>query len=174
MQTRGGLCASLVEMKTFKEPSDETTPKQLKLSLGYLKGVPLFSGLSDQDIAPFDNSSQIRSYKKGKILYLQGDAPNFFYIIGGGWVKLFRTMPEGDEVIVDMLTSGHMFGESAIFEKGYHMCTAQVIEDIHLLSIPSEILRSQISVSPRLALNMLASMSRHHRHHVSALASTPC
>lgn len=137
---------------------------------GYLKKLPLLSNLSEKEISYFEKASQIRSYKKGKIIFLQGDTPTFFYIIGDGWVKLFRTMPEGEEIIIDMLTAGNIFGESAIFERDVHMYSAQVVEDVELLSIPSHVLKEQTVNNPRLALNMLAVMSRHHRHHTNALA----
>jgi len=146
--------------------------------LGCLRGASLFSNLSEQELACFQNAAHTRSYKKGKILYLQNDPAEFFYVICGGWVKLFHTMPEGDEVIVDMLTTGHMVGESAIFEEGLHTSNAEVIEDVQLLSIPSRILKEQIHLSPALAYSMLSSMFRHHRRHygesaLNAMQSAP-
>jgi CRP-like cAMP-binding protein len=139
-------------------------------SLGCLRGASLFSNLSEEDIICFHDAAHTRSYKKGKILYLQDDPADFFYVICGGWIKLFHTMPEGEEVIVDMLTSGHMVGESAIFEQGHHTSNAQVVEDAQLLSIPSKLLKDRISLSPTLSLSMLSSMSRHHRRHYGAIA----
>lgn len=136
----------------------------------YFKSVPILFGLTDIELEKFRRSSQLVQYKKNNILFLQGEEPKKFYIIGAGWIKLYRTMPEGEQVIVDMLTKGHSFGESAIFENGSHMCTAQVIEDAQLLSIPSRILKEQIEENPKFAMNMLSAMSRHHRHHVNALA----
>lgn len=136
----------------------------------YLKEVPLFKNLSETEIAYFENAAQVRAYKKGKIVFHQGDIPKFFYVIGGGWIKLFRTMPEGEEVIVDMLTAGHIFGESAIFETDVHMYSAQVVEDVQLLSIPSNILKEQTINNSKLAINLISVMSRHHRHHSNALA----
>ena len=61
-----------------------------------------------------------------------------------------------------MLTTGDMFGERAVLEQGHHLSSAQVIEDVQLISIPANLLKDQIRRSPTLALNMLASMSRHH------------
>jgi CRP-like cAMP-binding protein len=139
-------------------------------SLGCLRDASLFSKLSAEEIACFERAAQARSYPKGKILYLQEEPAEFFYVICGGWIKLFHTMPEGEEVVVDMLTTGNMVGESAIFEHGRHTSSAQVIEDVHLLSIPSKLLMEQIRFSPNLALSMLSSMSRHHRRHYSAIA----
>ena len=138
--------------------------------LEVLRGFQLFSGLADSDLHQFKNAVHQISLKKNKIIYLQGDESKFFYIIIKGWVKLLRTMPEGEEVIIDMLTSKHMFAESAIFENDHHMCSAQVVEDVQMLSIPAKLLREQIGMNPVLALNMLSSMSKHHRHHYGALA----
>lgn len=135
-----------------------------------LKSIRLFSNLSDEDVAPFQKASQIRSHKKGKILYLQGEPATFFYVVGGGWIKLFRTMPEGQEVIIDMLTTGNTFGEDAVFEHGRHTCSAQVVEDVQLLSIPANLLKEQVRLNPSLTLNMFAAMSVHHRHHLTTLA----
>ena len=63
-----------------------------------------------------------------------------------------------------------MFGESAIFENNTHMSSAEVVEDVLLLTFPSNLLREQIEKNPKLAFNMLSSMSRQHRHHSGILA----
>jgi CRP-like cAMP-binding protein len=139
-------------------------------SLGCLRGASLFSNLSETELACFNNAAHTRAYKKGRILYLEGDNAEFFYVICGGWIKLFRTLPEGEEVIVDMLTTGHMVGESSIFEHGRHTSNAEVIEDVQLLSIPSNVLKQQIHLSPALAFSLLSSMFRHHRRHYGELA----
>jgi len=138
--------------------------------LGYLKNLELFSNVSDRELSCFQDVVQIRSYKKDKILYLQEEPAKYFYIIRTGWIKLFYTMHEGEEVIIDMLASGHMVGESAVFEDGRHTSSAQVIENVELLSIPASLLKEQICINPTLALNLLSSLSRHHRRHYGELS----
>jgi len=157
-------------MNTLKKVASAPTTDDHDYSCGVLRSASLFANLSDEEFACFQSAAQLRTHKKGKVIYLQGEPARFFYIVNAGWVKLFRTMPEGDEVIVDMLTTGHMFGESAMFEHDIQMCSAQVVEDVQLFSIPSRLLKEQISLNPKLAMNMLAAMSRHHRHHSGALA----
>jgi len=157
-------------MSTKLEIVNEPSPDLFGSHLYYLKTIPLFSNLADEEVTPFQSAAQIRSYKKGKFIYLQGDAAKFFYVVGGGWIKLFRTMPEGQEVIIDLLTTGHTFGEDAVFEQERHACSARVVEDVQLLSIPADLLKHQIRLNPSLALNMFTTMSKHHRHHSGALA----
>jgi CRP-like cAMP-binding protein len=157
-------------MDSQTKPANKDAAGHRAYSPGCLRDASLFCSLSDKEIACFQDAAQSRSYKKGKILYVEDEPAGFFYVICGGWIKLFHTMPEGEEVIVDMLTAGHMVGESAIFEQGRHTSSAQVIEDVQLLSIPSKVLKDQILLSPALALSMLSSMSQHHRRHYGEIA----
>jgi len=157
-------------MKSKAHAKSKQIDRSAMQSSDCLRGSSLFSDLSDEDVACFQDAAQHRAYNKGKVLYLEDEAAESFYIICGGWIKLFHTMPEGEEVIIDMLTTGHMVGESAIFEHSRHTSSAQVIEDVQLLSIPAHLLKEQIRLNPRLALSMLSSMSRHHRRHYGVIA----
>ncbi len=133
--------------------------------LNSMRQTSLFSGLSDEEIACFQTSAQGICYKNGKILYIQEEQAASFYVICSGWIKLFHTTQNGEEIIFDLLTSGQIFGESSIFEQGHHTSSAQAIEDVQLISIPTHILKEQIKSNSALAMNLLSSMSRHHRHH---------
>ena len=149
---------------------DEDVPGHRSSHGACLRTALLFSDLSDTEISHFYDVAQARAYKKGKVLYLEGGEAEYFYVICSGWIKLFHTMPEGDEVIIDMLTNGHLVGESALFEKDHYASNAQVIEDVQLLSIPLRVLKDRISNSPTMALSMLSAMSLHHRRHYGEMA----
>lgn len=164
------MCHNLIMVSPMTEREDEHKGEKLGRSLDYLRSAALFSNLSDEEIAYFDDAAQMRAYKKGKILYLQEETADYFYVICEGWIKLFHTMPEGEEVVVDMLTTGHMVGESAIFEQSHYTSSAQVVECVQLLSIPSSLLNERLRHSPMLALSMLSSMSQHHRRHYAQIA----
>jgi CRP-like cAMP-binding protein len=143
-----------------------------------LKGVALFSGLSDKEISRFEDAVQTRSYKKGAILYLQEEPAEYFYVICGGWIKLFHETPEGKKVIIGMLTTGHMVGEVAMFEQDCHTSSAQVVENVQLFSIPSSLLRHQMCLNPTLAYNMLSAMSLYYTRHndqqvINAMQNAP-
>jgi len=138
--------------------------------LAALRNARLFFDLPDAEIFRFNDVAQARIYKKGKVLYLEGDAAEYFYILCGGWVKLFHTMANGDEMIVDMLTKGDLVGESALFEKDRHTSSAQVVEDVSVVSIPLRVLKDRIANSQTMALSMLSALSLHHRRHYGEMA----
>ena len=152
------------------KPADGQDARHTQHSRDCLRGASLFSNLAAEEIACFHDAAQARSYEKGKILYLQEEPADLFWVICSGWIKLFHTTQEGEEVVVDMLTAGHMVGESAIFEHGRHTSSAQVVEDVELISIPSKLLKEQVILNSKLALGMLSLMSRHHRRHYDEIA----
>ena len=165
-------------MTSITKIVSEELSGRAEYSLDCLRQASLFRHLSEMEIACFNEAAKGRAYKKGQMLYLQDEPEKFFYVVCGGWIKLYHTTQEGEEVVVDMLTTGDMAGESAIFADGRHTSSAQIIEDAYLLSIPAQVLKEQISLSPTLALSMLSSMSKHHRRHygeiaVNAMQSAP-
>lgn len=169
-ETQSSLSARKSLMAPLTKIMDEQFDVKLRPSTDGLIKASLFSDLSPQDLACFQEVAHPRYYKKGKTLYIEEDLADFFYVICSGWIKLYHTLQDGDEVVVDMLTTGHMVGESAIFENGRHTSSAQVIEDVQVLIIPSKVLKEQISRSPQMALSMISSMFRHHRRHYDAIA----
>ena len=135
-------------------------------SLAFLQGLPPFAHLPDAEIERFVEAAQLRNYQKGKLLYLEGHRAESFYVICNGWVKLFRTTEEGEEVILAMLTKNSVIGENAIFEHGLFTSTAQVAETAQILSLPLSILEEQLRTgNHQLAMNMLTSMVQYQRRH---------
>jgi CRP-like cAMP-binding protein len=144
---------------------ERKTDSQQCNTLTFFKGLTLFADLPDEDVARFVDASQIKSYKKGQALYLEDEQADCFYIICSGWLRLFRTTEEGEEVNLAVLTQGSITGESAIFEQGRFASSAQVVEDAQILSVPLALLKEQIRTNNQTAFNMLTSMVQYQRRH---------
>lgn len=153
-------------MTAIKEQASNA--RQYK-SIAFFKSLTLFAGLADQDVAKFVEVTQVKNYKKGQLVYLQGEPADCFYIICNGWLKLFRTAEEGEEVNLAMLTSGNITGEHAIFERGCFTNSAQAAESAQILSIPLTLLKDQLRLNNQLALNMLDSLVQYQRLHEQQL-----
>ena len=111
-------------MSPSKTSQKKETAGYSNESLTCLRRVAFFSKLSDKELSAFHDTAKLRLYEKGKILYVEEDTAEIFYAICSGWVKLFHTTNEGNELVVDMLTAGDLVGESAIFENDRYMCSA--------------------------------------------------
>jgi len=128
-----------------------------------LEGHPLFRGVETEWLGAFADQAQILTHPKGKVIYLQDDRAESFYLIMSGWVKLFRETVHGDEAVVDVLTVGHVFGESSVFEEDCYATATQAVEDVRLLAMPTALLKTTIENSSIMARNMLRVMAQMRR-----------
>lgn len=124
-----------------------------------IQSLQLFSGIKPENLEILLNNGQVRKLEKGKLLFLEGEAPNRLYIILSGWVKIYKGTADGDETILQMLSAGDSILESAVYLNTSFPMSAQIVEDCEILSIPAPILREQLRQNNDLALNLLSSMS---------------
>lgn len=137
----------------------------------FIQTLPLFKGLSDWTLADLFRNASIGSYKKGKLLFLEGELPNRLYIILDGWVKLYKGNSSGEETIVQMLTSGDMIAESAVFLNAPYPISAQVAKEAQILTLPASTIRENINTNNDLAINVLTAMSLHSQLLIQGLES---
>ena len=128
-----------------------------------LEGTGLLQGVDPEISALFAVQISSRLYSKGQMIFSHGDEAKFFYIVKHGWVKLFRETLDGKEAVIDVLTTGHLFGETAIFEDDYYHTHAEAVEDTQLLCLPLSLLKQSVAKDAKLSLNMLSAMSRFRR-----------
>lgn len=128
-----------------------------------LDTIDFFSSMPGHLLKTLHESGQTVTYTKGQVLFTQGDPAVWFYMVESGWVKLFRETLDGDEVILDVLPAGYVFGETAMFDESKtYGCGAEVIENCTLRAYPLNLLGEYIEANPALALSMLRHMN--HRN----------
>jgi len=135
----------------------------------FLLQIPLFSGLSPETLKIFTDAIKTRKCTRGEALFLHEEDASFFYIITRGWVKLFRETLDGDEAIVDILTTRHMFGETAIFEDGTYPYSAETVSDAEILILPTSTLEMAAQTDNKVALNLLKTMSFYRKQQSSEI-----
>lgn len=88
-------------------------------------------------IAQLAASSTCFDYRRRRFIYRAGDAADALYVIARGRVKLCRIEPETDrEAVIDILSAGALFGESALYNAGARENCAVAYENARLLRIP--------------------------------------
>lgn len=134
-----------------------------------IRKVPLFSGLSDETIDLLTADAFDRSYKRGTLLFSQGEPADRFYVIIDGWVKLFRDSPDGNECLVGLFTSGESFAEAAMFDQLGFPVNAVVADNARLLVFPADRFLRKLRENHELALNLLANLSGMLRYFIQQL-----
>ncbi len=136
-----------------------------------LERQSLLQGTDDNIKALFANACQAQEYERDKILFLQDDPAEWFYIIASGWIKLFRETMDGHETVLDTLTTGQSFGEIAVLEDDTHTYGACIVEKAVLYRLPISLLKKTVEENHKVALSMLQTMAQHRKRQTHEIES---
>lgn len=128
-----------------------------------IKDIALFKNCSAAFFQKMENEAVAKTFEKGHVLFIHGDSAERFYVIKSGWVKLFRETLDGAQAVVDIFTTGHVFGDTSIFEGNIYPYSAEIVEKTEILSFPLSTLQHEIETNNKFALDMLSSMARYRR-----------
>ena len=82
----------------------------------FLRNVPIFNELSDQELEKIAGLGVRKKYKKGSIILLEEETGAALFVIITGKVKIVRMDDDGREVILSILGASDFFGEMAILD----------------------------------------------------------
>ena len=94
-----------------------------------LLSIPLFSGLSREDIAKILGKLEEVSFPSGAIVFSQGDAGDAFYLVQSGTVQVMIGRAREHREIVAAFGPGDWFGEMALLSGEPRAATVTAIVD---------------------------------------------
>ena len=124
-----------------------------------LAQVPMFRGLSREDIARIAAGTTSIPAERGEILFQRGDACTGFHYVAYGQVKLALTTPAGAEKVIEILGPGRTFGEAVMFSGNIYPVSATVLADSLVLHVRSQVLFAELERDPQLARRLLGALS---------------
>ncbi|HWO96592.1 MAG TPA: Crp/Fnr family transcriptional regulator [Bacillus sp. (in: firmicutes)] len=102
----------------------------------HLQGVPLFKELTEEELQPIVDISQMRIYKARSFVFMQDDPLDRVFFIHSGKVKIHKTDVTGKEQIVSILQAGEMFPHAGFFRQGTFPAHAEILETAQLIVTP--------------------------------------
>src|SRR5262249_28786333 len=75
-----------------------------------LKATPIFSRLTPADRHTIADASRVQRYEKGELIFEQESPSDAFYAIASGRVKIFKMMPNGKDLILEVFGPGDPLG----------------------------------------------------------------
>ena len=124
-----------------------------------ISASPLFNGLHADQHEKIRDITLWRDFKKGGLIFSEGDVANGLFIVASGAVKVFKASMDGKEQILHILGPGEPFGEVPVFSGQSFPANAQATVDASVLFIKRSAFVNLIVKNPSLALNMLAFLS---------------
>jgi CRP-like cAMP-binding protein len=115
----------------------------------------IFKHLSREEIDMINYEKEFRQYRRGEILYSEGNRISGFYCINSGIIKVFKTGLDGKEQIIRFAKPGDIIAYRSVLSNEVACTSAKVIEDCKVCFIPSEILISLVKSNSDYALELL-------------------
>ncbi len=120
-----------------------------------LKSSFIFSSLNDDELGELADLSIEHSFVPNEFIFWDGDAPEWFYIVAEGKVKVLKHSSLGKEFIIAFYGHGEMFGEVAVFENKPYPASAQAVAETKVVGIKREDFLSFLANRPQVALNII-------------------
>lgn len=95
-----------------KERAD--AEQQRKRIFAVLRPLPVFSPLSDEQIATLVNGATLQIFMKGETLVREGDSGESLFVIRQGQVRIEKTVEGGRTTTIANMGKGEFFGEMSL------------------------------------------------------------
>jgi CRP-like cAMP-binding protein len=129
--------------------------------------VALYRQLSEEDREHLAAAATVQRFHKGEAVFRQDDAARDFFTLVRGRVKVYKVMPNGRVVILEILGPGDPVGAVAVYEELKYPATAEAMEEIVCIRIPKEPFFQLLASRPSLARGLLKAMT----HRIVVLAN---
>ena len=124
-----------------------------------LRETPVFRKLSPQDRATVARAASLRRYEKGDTIFEQDTAANAFYTIASGRVKVFKMLPTGKDVILEVFGEGDPLGAIAVYDDRPFPASAVALEDTTCVIIPRDSFFALLEAHPSLVRGLMLGMT---------------
>ncbi len=115
----------------------------------------IFSSLNDDELGELADLATERSFAPNEFIFWDGDAPEWFYIVAEGTVKVLKYSSSGREFIIAFFGPGEMLGEVAVFENKPYPASAQAVTETKVVGIKRENFLSFLANRPQVALRII-------------------
>jgi CRP-like cAMP-binding protein len=134
-----------------------------------LRGVPLFAGLGDRELELLAPCLIARTFGKGVFIYHKDSPGRLVYIVESGRVRLFILSDTGQEISIDIIGPGEVFGQLAVLDGSLRATGAVAMEPTAVLTLSRDDLLRLLDACPPLARNLSISLGTALRHAIQSI-----
>ena len=139
-----------------------TRERLTRETVDFLRGVPLFAGLSRRHVRRIASQGRLVSFTPGRTIVERDVRGDSFYLILRGRAKVYRSVVPTGRAIA-RLEAGDYFGEMALLDGGRRTATVVSETGLTALKIPRPSFRKLLLREPAVALRMLQALAARTR-----------
>lgn len=128
-----------------------------------IKNISIFSKLPDEQLEKLKKISVIKKYSAKEILFYEGDAPVYLYVLLQGTLKVYKTNHKGQQIFLHQFYPGGLVAELANFENIPYPATAEFMSDSEVLRIDYQALEKDFFKNPDISFEIIKSLIAKHK-----------
>lgn len=129
----------------------------------------LFAYLEPVDRAYLVSLGDRRRFAEGDVLLRQGDPTDHVLVLLSGWVRIYSTGRDGQEVVLALRGPGDVLGELAALHGWDRTASIQALEPVGVAQLRSARFLDCLNARPTIAIAMIKQMSTRLREAEMAL-----
>ncbi|MBU9762595.1 Crp/Fnr family transcriptional regulator [Mycobacterium sp. TNTM28] len=123
----------------------------------------IFQGVSPDAVAALVRQLEPVTFRRGEVVFVEGEPGDTLYIITAGKVKIGRKSADGRDSLITLMGPSDMFGELAIFDPGPRTSSVTALTEVKAVVMTRTVLRSWIADRPEIAEQLLRVLARRLR-----------
>jgi CRP/FNR family transcriptional regulator, cyclic AMP receptor protein len=120
-----------------------------------LARVPIFSGLSENELTFLAQRAVPRQYSAGELVFSEGETCTGLYVVESGHIRIFKSSSGGREQVLSIDGPGSSVAELPVFDGGSYPASVVAVEDASLLFVSKQDFQALCLAHPQVALKVL-------------------
>lgn len=126
------------------------------MAIDPLSKIPLFAHLPAKERRLLSKHLVETKYKKGQLIFSEGDSADNFHFLKEGSVKCVKTGADGKQVTLKVLLPGDLFCcDAAVFNGGVHPGCAFPLEDVSVVRLDKNTYFDLLRRNPHVAVEVI-------------------
>ena len=134
-----------------------------KEAIESLRSIPLFLGVSDEDLGSVASLLIERRFPNNKTIVEEGLPGDYMYIIREGRVKVTKLSGDGREKILELLGPGDFFGEMSLLDREPRSASVKALSETRILALARNDFLNLLRKSADLAMAVIQELTRRVR-----------
>ena len=136
---------------------------ELQSMVAGLRSVQHFARLPDADLRAIVLGGQMRHFKPGDTVFLEGAPCSGMHVLTRGQVQLCKLGPQGQINIIATIDPVIMFNEVAVLDGGTNPATALAVQDSLIWQVSHAAFQSLLQRYPAIGLGLLRVLAARNR-----------
>lgn len=128
-------------------------------TLDQLRVISLFKDLSDDELLKVVKIVKKQTFRKGAVIWDEGDPEQGLHIIMTGKVRISRRTKEGDKQVLSVLNKNNFIGELSLLDGRNHSASAEALKKSEILIIKKADMDKFLEKNPKIAYKIIRDLA---------------